>query len=753
MNTTFARVCAPISLGAALLLAPPNLPAQQPAEAPPDDEVVELEAYEVIGTRPYAVDASTLKLPVPVKDLARSVTVLDATRLREQDFQAGSDLLLWVPGINTNGAIQESYHFYARGFRMTANEWRVDGFQGRVIGGSYSPNLFGVDQVTVLKGPAGLLYGSAGSPGGIINLVTKKPRETPAVTFDTRVRTFAGSDSGLGERMSAEFELDATGPITRDGRLLYRALASIEETALPARGQNDHGRFYRFATTYKFDADGRFQVTPLVEWSSEARATRNAVISPASSRTTNDGRTDYTTADVSSRAVNLAAGQREDENAMFGADFTGQLSPAWRVNLSLRDHTRDYANNAWTIQGASLTRLDPADPRSWVISRRHSRARSETHTTSFDANTAYEFTLGARIKSLFQLGVNGRLTDAQAYTSTNGADQSPINIYTGIAATALVADASAVLPRGNRTETTSWNAYAQTQTEFFERLILAAGFGSAGERSRVTAPSGARTRNPDRSGNLAPNLGVTYRLARNASAYASYSTSYSLVDPLAEDAFGRRGVFAPSEGESYEVGAKAALWGDVVAAGIAFFDTELNGVLVQSDPTELNPNGNRFYRQLDTGRKTRGAELELTVNPLPAWETTFTYANLDAFNRNADGSRGAPAEMTPRHAVSVYSRYAFLQGPLEGLTLRAGVIWQSERWSGSAAPSATAPDPLRLDGFYRVDAGVSYRWRRWTVALNIENLTDEYFLLAGTTGLAMSPVNPRSVALRTSRQW
>jgi outer membrane receptor protein involved in Fe transport len=43
--------------------------------------------------------------------------------------------------------------------------------------------------------------------------------------------------------------------------------------------------------------------------------------------------------------------------------------------------------------------------------------------------------------------------------------------------------------------------------------------------------------------------------------------------------------------------------------------------------------------------------------------------------------------------------------------------------------------------------------RGWRVALNIENLTNNYYLLAGSTGLAFSPVNPRSYALRLSRTW
>jgi iron complex outermembrane receptor protein len=717
-------------------------------------EVLQMEKFDVTGTRPKEVDSTTLKLPTTIQDTPRSVTVIDSSRIREQDFQSGSDVLLWVPGVNTNGAVQESYHFYARGFRQVANEWRVDGFQGRTVGGSYSPNLFGVEQVSVLKGPAGLLYGTASSPGGMINLVTKKPRDIASVTVDTRLRTFAGQDSALGDRVSYEVELDATGPVTQDGRLLYRFLSSVEESALTYRGQSDRNQFYRLSFTRKLDAAGRYQLTPLVEWSTEDRATRNAVISPSSSRTTNDGRTDYTTADVSPRSVNLAAGSRVDGNLTWGADLAAQYTPAWRGNTSFHFHERGYENNAWTIQTATLAQTNPADPLSWVLSRRHARAKSEFETVSFDTNTTGEYTPTDWARTMLQFGLNGRLTDNQAYTAaTSALNQSPINIYTGIAATPLVADVPRSFALGNRTKGTVWNAYAQSQTEFWGKAIFTAGFAYARETGKTITPAGVTTVNPARNSDLTPNLSLVYRLTKDLSLYTSYSTSYALADPTFEDVAGRRGTFNPTEGDSYEIGAKAALWGELVAASLSVFDTELNGVLVQSEVSELNPNGNRFYRQLDTGRKSRGVEAEFTVSPVHGWDTTATYAYIDAFNRNLDGSRGAPAEMTPRHAVSVYSRYAFPKGALQGFSVRLGVIWQSDRWSGSAAPSATAPDPLLLKSFHRIDVGAGYRWKHWSFALNIENLADSYFLLAGSTGVSMSPVNPRSIALRTSYTW
>lgn len=719
-------------------------------------DLVALDRFEVVGTRPHTTDATTLKLPITVLDTPRAVTVFDASRLREQDIQTGGDLLFWVPGLNTNGAVQESYHFYARGYRMAPNDWRVDGFAGRVTGGSYNPNLFGVEQVSILKGPAGLLYGSSGLPGGMINLVSKKPRETTATTIETRVRTFGGGEIGFGNRWSHEVEFDTTGALTRDGRLLYRALGSLERSALAASSPADDNQFYRLSFTYKLDPAGRFQLTPMAEWSREDRAQRAPTISPASSRTTADGRTDYTLADVSPRSVNLAAGGRLDTNTTYGADLTAALTPAWRASAGVRFLDRDYVNDAYAINPATLTQTTPADPRSWSIARRHTRAANTYRTTSADANTTYEFAPASRVRSLLQFGINARRNQNTAASSGNGPDQSPVNIYTGLpvalsSPNGLLPNAPA-LTRGNSTRALAWNAYTQSQNELFERVIATFGFGYTRETSATTTPAGLTTRAPARSSDVTPNASLVYKLTRRVSLYASYSNSFTLPDATYEDASGARGTFTPTQGDNYELGAKASFWGNLLAASFTTFDTSLNGVLIQSQTNELNANGTRFYRQLDNGRRSRGVETEFTVSPLPAWDTTFTYAYIDARDRGATAARAdTPAEMTPRHALSAYSRYAFLRGPLAGLSLRAGLIWQGPRWA--ASPTPTAPDPLRLAAFSRLDAGLGYQLRTWRFALSVENLTNRYYLLAGSTGLAFSPVNPRSYALRVSRTW
>ena len=366
--------------------------------------------------------------------------------------------------------------------------------------------------------------------------------EIAATTLETRIRTFGGGEVGLADRWSHEVEFDTTGPVTRDGRLLYRALGSVERNAFAADSPADDNQFYRFSFTYKLDAAGRFQLTPMFEWSREDRAQRNPTISPASSRTTADGRTDYTLSDVSPRTVNLVAGGRLDTNRTWGADFTAQLSPAWKASAGLRYIDRDYSNDAYALNTATLRQSNAADPRSWEISRRHSRALNTYEVTALDANTTYEFAPASRIKSLLQFGINARRNKNTTASSGNGVDQSPINIYTGFAPTPLVASAPPLLA-GNRTDALTWNAYGQSQNEVFERWIFNVGFGYARETSESTTPAGLTTKAPARSSDVTPNVSLVYMLSRSISLYSSYSNSFTVPDAALENALGRRGTF------------------------------------------------------------------------------------------------------------------------------------------------------------------------------------------------------------------
>jgi iron complex outermembrane recepter protein len=66
------------------------------------------------------------------------------------------------------------------------------------------------ERVEVLKGPASLLYGIQ-DPGGVINVVSKKPELTQSTALTVRGSTYGSGKNGSGGN------LDTTGPLGDSG--------------------------------------------------------------------------------------------------------------------------------------------------------------------------------------------------------------------------------------------------------------------------------------------------------------------------------------------------------------------------------------------------------------------------------------------------------------------------------------------------------------------------------------------------------
>lgn len=169
----------------------------------------------VLDTAEAAVE-STLRSPVSIHETPRSIAVISSERIREQNLRQVSDVLNYVPGTTQNSYRNGSYHFYARGYRMGPDDTRVDGFAGVNVGsGGFGASLFGIEEVVVLRGPAGLIYGQSASPGGLINLISKRPKEQYFTKVDVRASGYQGNGVSLAERPGFAVDVDSTGPLFR----------------------------------------------------------------------------------------------------------------------------------------------------------------------------------------------------------------------------------------------------------------------------------------------------------------------------------------------------------------------------------------------------------------------------------------------------------------------------------------------------------------------------------------------------------
>lgn len=168
------------------------------------------------------------KLPVAPMDLPQSISTINQNVLKNQQSQRLSDVIKNVNGVylsSTRGGVQET--FAARGYRMSTDNIYKDGAR---VSASVMPEMSSLEQVEILKGSAAILYGSV-APGGIINMVTKKPK----FDFGGDVSFRAGSFGLLKPAF------DVYGPLSE--KIAYRVNGTLE-TANSFRDQVHSKRYY-----------------------------------------------------------------------------------------------------------------------------------------------------------------------------------------------------------------------------------------------------------------------------------------------------------------------------------------------------------------------------------------------------------------------------------------------------------------------------------------------------------------------------
>lgn len=169
------------------------------------------------GTGSYTsrITGIASKTDLAFRDIPQSVSVITRQQLDDQNISSVTEALQHVPGLTYNGV-----DFYSRGFAITGMQ--IDGGAPLALGAyNYSPqqDMAFYDRVEVMRGASGLL-GGVGDPGGIINLVRKKP-----LAYSQLLTSISA-----GRWQNYRGEVDATGPLGFDGRLRGRAVITYKNS-------------------------------------------------------------------------------------------------------------------------------------------------------------------------------------------------------------------------------------------------------------------------------------------------------------------------------------------------------------------------------------------------------------------------------------------------------------------------------------------------------------------------------------------
>jgi len=158
------------------------------ADAGPISTAVEVSGVDVHGRGRMLDNPTNLAaMPTTIQDAPQAITLIDGAKLKAQGVSTLEQALRNVPGITVaigEGGALNGDQFKIRGFDSKDDVF-VDGLRDF---GVYTRDSFNYEEVQVLKGPSGALFGR-GSTGGAINTISKRPKLDDFASVDAYAGT------------------------------------------------------------------------------------------------------------------------------------------------------------------------------------------------------------------------------------------------------------------------------------------------------------------------------------------------------------------------------------------------------------------------------------------------------------------------------------------------------------------------------------------------------------------------------------
>lgn len=225
------------------------MPLNEPTAAPSDGA----------STPPGATDGyvakegiAATKTATPLVEVPQSISTVTRQQLEDRKPQSLNESLGYVPGVRVNmsGFDPRFDNFYIRGFDATYTGVFRDGLRQMTSSfGQFRTEPYGLDSISILRGPVSSLYGGSNA-GGIVDMYTKRPTETPF----REVEFIAGNH----DRFQGNF--DFSGPIAPGSDVLYRMTGIVRDSNTEALGVPDDRLYLAPAVTFKIDPDTKITI-------------------------------------------------------------------------------------------------------------------------------------------------------------------------------------------------------------------------------------------------------------------------------------------------------------------------------------------------------------------------------------------------------------------------------------------------------------------------------------------------------------
>jgi iron complex outermembrane receptor protein len=680
------------------------------------DEEIEIIVTDEAEDNYYVPDASTAtRTNTPLRDIPQSVQIIPQQVI--EDRQAIS---LEEIATNSSGVIFSGNNFgrgadiAIRGFNRSAI--LRDGFRVYNRAAQGIPEIANLERVEIVKGPSSVVFGES-EPGGLINLVSKQPLSEPFYNLQLQL----GNDSFV------RLPFDLSGPLTEDANLNYRlnTLYQYEESFRDF--DNGFERFF-VAPTLAWQISDNTDLSFNLEYTHETR--------PVDSGTAS---IDGEPADIPrERILNNPSDEAEREFINTGYTFEHRFNEDWKIRNAFRYISNNYDSNDDTLAVPFLINENTG-----IITRTFVQEERAEDSFTLYTNVEGNFATG-KIKHnlLFGIDLNHSQTDLSTRfdpfpLNSSNPNLTFIDIFNPDYDAFLSPDPEAIDFFNNDDVTNDrLGIYLQDKIDLLDNLILLAGL-RYDTFDQTTTNNLNNTEVSQDSDAFTPRIGIVYQPIEAISLYSNYSESFN-PQPFLYNRSADGSLLEPESGKGFEVGVKAEIVTNRLAANAAYFNITRENVATED---RFNP----FAAVVVGEQQSQGVELDLTGEIQPGWNIIASYAYIDSeiTEDNNPDLIGNRFPNIPENSASLWTTYEIQQGDLEGLGLGVGLNYVGERQGG-------LPNSFKVDSYFLTNAALFYNRQNWQLRLNLDNLFDVDFIEAADTSSARGIYVGRPFVVRGS---
>ncbi|MGU3412813.1 TonB-dependent siderophore receptor [Enterobacteriaceae bacterium C34A] len=651
------------------------------------------------GYQPLSSSTATLT-SMPMLDIPQVVNTVSDRVIEDQHVTTLDEALYNVANVvqtNTLGGTQDA--FTRRGFGANRDGSIMTNGLRTVLPRSFNA---ATSRVEVLKGPSSTLYGIL-DPGGLINVITKRPEKTFSGSVQGTSSSFGG---GTGQ-------LDVTGPI-EGTRLAYRLIGEYQNEDYWRNFGNNRSSF----------------VAPSLTWFGDD-ATVNVSYSHRDYHVPFDRGTIF---DLNTgQAVNVDRKERFDEpfNITNGESDLAQLNAEYRLNSAWTARfDYSYSQDKYTDNQARVMAYDSATGN---LTRRVDATQGSTqkmHATRADlqGNVA----IGGFYNEILT-GVSYDYYDLLRTDMIRCKNVKGFNIYDPQYGKLSECTSVSASDSDQRIRQESYAAYVQDALYLTDNWIAVTGvrYQYYTQYAGKGRPFNVNTDSADEK--WTPKAGLVYKVTPSFSLFGNVSQGFMPQSSIASYI----GDLPPEESTAYELGAKFDLFTGLTA-NIALFDIHKKNVLYTEQV------GDETIAKTAGKVRSRGVEVDVAGALTENLNVIASYGYTDAKVLDDPDYAGKPLPNVPKHTGSLFMTYDIhnvWQSNI--LTLGAGGHALSKR-------SGTNGADYYLPGYAVADVFAAYKMKLQypvTLQVNVKNLFDKTYYTSSiaTNNLGNQIGDPREV--------